>query len=743
MQAKLTINELHQIKWLTGGVLTLISLWALNGLDLLGLGLNFVLISAMGIALLKPKWVHSIPESFWGRFVAPLILILVLLDFAAGFTNLVSPLMRMVILLILYRTLAPRNQREDLQMLLLCLFSIIVSGAITVSLLFAVHILLFAPIAMVFLLIVCLLDGGPESINYPINWNQFSFKRLIQRVWHVLDFRAFLLCGLLFAFVVFVSTGVFILIPRFDLGQTIPFMQMETKPRSGFSDTVSLSSVSEITEDRSVALRIDGPNLASINFLPYWRILVLDRYESGAFSLSKELGSFRRQRKVRELSEWVPGRVSSGPQKREQWTFYFEGGVSEYLPLPTLFQSIRFTKEYEVQLLPDLHVIGLNSVQRSTFSYQIDNPVWNLRALASSHENKQFNCYSNGCDHVKGQMSDYPLTTLNLRLDEADQMLLSKLNTKIIGNTKLSTAEYSERVLSHLQSNFRYSLKPDGIEGAGDPIVNWLNSGSAGHCELYAGAFVLLAREAGYPARMVVGFVGGSWNSVENFFVVRNSDAHAWAEIYDFETKEWLRIDPTPGNSSAVNPEVLEVVDFEFEIEAGMWAWVDSLRMQWYRRVISFDQDDQMEMATSLIDLGDSFLEELSARFEEWIDSLKAWIAQPFSRENLLCLGVFLGFCLGAFFLWRSFYRWSHWLSLLLKGSETLSPNRKQASRYMAKVRVQINDSDVDDAHVQVLQDIYIQLEVLRFGPSVAIKAADPIFKEARKALRGQRWFRS
>lgn len=736
MQAKLTINELHQIKWLIGGVLTLISLWALSDLDLLGSGLNLAVITITGIALLKPRWVHSIPETFWVRFVVPLILVMVLLDFAVGFTSLVSPLMRMVTLLILYRALAPRNRREDLQMLLLCLFSIIVSGAITVSLLFAVQILLFAPIAMVFLLIVCLLDGEPESKNYLTKWDQFSFKKLIQHIWYVLDLRAFLLCGLLFAFVVLLSAGVFILIPRFELGQTIPFMQMETKPRSGFSDTVSLNSVSEIIEDQSVALRIDVPDIDSVSSLPYWRILALDRYEDGEFRLSKELGSFRSRRKLRELSGWVEKRIPLNSKKGEQWTFYFEGGVSQYLPLPALFQTIRFTKEYEFQLLPDLYVIGLDSVQRSTFSYQIENLAWNARTPASSRENKQFNCYSNGCDHVKEQMASYPLTTLNLGLQETDRLLLTKLNAKLTDNAAVSTSEYSERVISYLSNNFRYSLEPDGIKGAGDPIVSWLDSGSTGHCELYAGAFVLLAREAGYPARMVVGFAGGSWNSIEDFFVVRNSDAHAWAEIYDPESKEWLRVDPTPGNGSAANPSVLETVNFEFEIEAGMWAWVDSLRMQWYRRVISFDQDDQITLASSLVDMRDSILDTLSKRFEELYSELKGRVSNFFSYKSLLSTVLVLGLCFGLYQLWRILFIGSNLFSYFSRKPNRLDPVRKQASLYMDKVKAKMNHPDLDELHLKALQNLHTGLEALRFGPKVSYRVAVTQFKAARRVLR-------
>lgn len=740
MSARLTIDELHQFKWLIGCVLSLLSLWALSGLDLIGFGLNSLIMAVICLALMKPKWVHDIPEIFWGRFVVPLILVLVLLDFGLGFTGLVAPLMRMVILLLIYRTLAPRNRREDLQMLLLSLFSIVVSGAITVSLLFAVQILLFAPAAMIFLLIICLLDRGAESANYHPSWEQFSLRRLIWRIWRAVEIRAFALGGLLFAFVVIVSTGVFIMIPRFDLGHTIPLMQMETKSRSGFSDTVSLSSVSEIIEDRSIALRIDVPNFGSISSLPYWRILVLDRYRNGEFSLSNKVDNLGKYVKLRELSWWTNRQIPPNLRKGKKWTFYFEGGVSQYLPLPTMFRTLRFTKEQSVKLLSDLHVISLDAVQKSTFSYQIDDLVWDVRAPASDLESEAFGRLKSGGYSENEIVSNYPLTTLSLPLNEDNQSLLAKLNSELMGDSdSLSTAKYSERVTSYLRRNYRYSLNPDSAGGAGDPIVNWIDVGSAGHCELFAGAFILLARQAGYPARMVVGFVGGSWNAVEDFFVVRNSDAHAWAEIYDAETNEWLRVDPTPGGS-ATNPEV--AVPVNFNVETGMWAWVDSLRMQWYRRIVSFDQDDQLELATSMIDFGDSFLEELSANFKESIALLKDWIARPFSRESLLRTGVVLGVCFVLYYFWRTFFSWSKLFLPLFRSDNALNPIRKQAARYMGKVRVKISEPGADGAHAKVLRSLYSQLEALRFGPDVSLKIALPILKKTRKILRRRKKIR-
>ena len=204
-QVRLTLEELHQLKWLGGGILSLLSLWALCSLELdsgLHLGLG---ILAVCVALVRPQWNAALPDVFW-RLAGPVILLITLVDFAFNFTNFFPPLMRMVILLLLYRSLAPRTRREDLQLVLLCLFSVVVSGALTVSLLFAVQILLFTPVAMALLFVICILDRGSTRAVQP-DWKQFSWGRLMRRVWRVLDLRLLGVGALLFAFVVVASTA--------------------------------------------------------------------------------------------------------------------------------------------------------------------------------------------------------------------------------------------------------------------------------------------------------------------------------------------------------------------------------------------------------------------------------------------------------------------------------------------------------------------------------------------------------
>ena len=84
-------------------------------------------------------------------------------------------------------------------------------------------------------------------------------------------------------------------------------------------------------------------------------------------------------------------------------------------------------------------------------------------------------------------------------------------------------------------------------------IDDFLFSSRRGFCEHYASAFVFLMRSAGVPARVVTGYQGGETNSVDHTLVIRQSDAHAWAEIW-IAGRGWLRLDPT----AAVSPARVE-----------------------------------------------------------------------------------------------------------------------------------------------------------------------------------------
>ena len=110
-----------------------------------------------------------------------------------------------------------------------------------------------------------------------------------------------------------------------------------------------------------------------------------------------------------------------------------------------------------------------------------------------------------------------------------------------------------EAALARLRTGgYRYTLEPGTI--AADTADDFWFDSRQGFCEHIASAFVVLMRALGIPARIVTGFQGGERNPVDGYWTVRNSDAHAWAEVW-LADQGWVRVDPTaavaPARTSA------------------------------------------------------------------------------------------------------------------------------------------------------------------------------------------------
>lgn len=101
------------------------------------------------------------------------------------------------------------------------------------------------------------------------------------------------------------------------------------------------------------------------------------------------------------------------------------------------------------------------------------------------------------------------------------------------------------------QQAFYYTLTPPLL--LEDSVDEFLFETRQGFCEHYAASFVILMRAAGIPARVVTGYQGGEMNPIGNYLIVRQRDAHAWAEIW-LEDAGWLRVDPT----AAVAPQRIQ-----------------------------------------------------------------------------------------------------------------------------------------------------------------------------------------
>ena len=146
---------------------------------------------------------------------------------------------------------------------------------------------------------------------------------------------------------------------------------------------------------------------------------------------------------------------------------------------------------------------------------------------------------------------------------------------------------------------FYYTLTPPPL-GANE-VDDFLFRTHQGFCEHYAAAFTVLMRAAGIPARIVTGYLGGYWNELGQYLLVRQSDAHAWSEVW-LEGRGWVRIDPT----AAVRPDRIMLGAAVVAGDALTWTqrgWLAALRNNfdlvkrwWGQSVIGFSAAKQRQL---------------------------------------------------------------------------------------------------------------------------------------------------
>lgn len=174
----------------------------------------------------------------------------------------------------------------------------------------------------------------------------------------------------------------------------------------------------------------------------------------------------------------------------------------------------------------------------------------------------------------------------------------------------------SRQVLNWVrQQPFHYTLNPPTL--GKHTVDEFLFDTRAGFCEHYSSAFVVLMRSMGVPARVVTGYQGADAHT-DGYWIVRQANAHAWAEIWSAKDG-WLRVDPT----AAVAPERIQQGNLQplqnAESEEGTlsratadWSrwWslaLDGITHQWNQLLLSYDRNSQREL-----------LDRLGIRFAGW-----------------------------------------------------------------------------------------------------------------------------
>ena len=348
----------------------------------------------------------------------------------------------------------------------------------------------------------------------------------------------------------------------------VPQMRMA---QTGLSDTMGQLDISELSLSDAIAFRVDFEGEPPPNTQRYWRGPVFTHFDGTSWKPWPTMS--------------MPPRSAVAGEKEIRYTVVLEPHYRQWL----------FALELPSQLPQPM--VGETTPRGRRFAYL--TTTQQLMATAPVSQELSYTQTSVLRTHFPASKDEIKP---NLRLPREGNPRARELAKQLRGDS--TPQAYVQTVLAYFHNEpFSYTLAPDYIEK--DPIDGFLFDTRAGFCEHYATSFVVLMRAAGVPARVVTGYQGGEINPQGGYLIVRQSDAHAWAEVLIDD--EWQRVDPT----AAVAPERIQYglgralprdalvptfarIDNTW-IRALALNW-DALKYAWTKRVIEFDYRKQQEL---------------------------------------------------------------------------------------------------------------------------------------------------
>ncbi|MGM0593768.1 MAG: transglutaminase TgpA family protein [Pseudomonadota bacterium] len=323
----------------------------------------------------------------------------------------------------------------------------------------------------------------------------------------------------------------FVLFPRLS-SPLWSMPERSSSAKTGLSDSIEMGSISNLVESEEVAFRVnfDGP-IPDADAL-YWRGPVLWQTDGRRWE----------RRRMRPQQE-VPAFLAEGGEvaysvilepHQQRWIFTLD------LPLSRPEGS-----GIDPYFLPDFQILNGREIKkkrqyslRSATRYRLDS---------------------------EGLVPELEFAALELP-DEANPR--SRKLAREWRSEGLDDAAIVARGVDYFREQpFYYSQQPPRL--GSDPVDGFLFDSRRGFCEHYATAYVTLMRAADIPARVVTGYQGGELNELGNYLVIRQSNAHAWAEVW-LEGEGWRRVDPT----TAIPPSRVEV-DINLNRRSGADAGAD------------------------------------------------------------------------------------------------------------------------------------------------------------------------
>ncbi|HWM91484.1 MAG TPA: transglutaminaseTgpA domain-containing protein [Thermoanaerobaculia bacterium] len=336
------------------------------------------------------------------------------------------------------------------------------------------------------------------------------------------------------------------------LGQTIE--------SAGFSDEVTLDSIGQIRNSRDVALRLLEEGTLDPNRDMRFKAATYDLYQGGTWRRSPMRMMLQRGT--------ASGFWLTRGRQPERWARIFLAPInSRSVPVPV----------ETVVIEPRATSLALDEGGAVSFGFNplelVEYRVGLVDAPVLTGEEPSGNPYDPALD----------LAGVTPRI--------AALAARVMGSG--TSLDRAQRLEAHLIQDYEYTLDFSG-RSRDNPIEDFLFRYKSGQCEYFASSMVLMLRSQGIPARLVTGFLGGEYNPFEGYYIVRDSNAHAWVEAY-LEGEGWRIFDPTPPAGRPIGEEMgLPLLMRQ--------AW-DFVAFRWDRYVLTFGLYDQLRIFGGLRDL--------------------------------------------------------------------------------------------------------------------------------------------
>ena len=342
------------------------------------------------------------------------------------------------------------------------------------------------------------------------------------------------------------SAVLFAVIPRLEFRQILHRFG-RAQGVVGFSETITLREVTGIKSDRRVVARVEFPELRP-GLLPtnlYLRGAVYSRYEDGT---------------------WRHSEATSLPVQRAGFLHFVGDAAADSTADITL----------EAADHPALFTYGQPSLIEGAFAPVLSDGEGNLSLSHSGHPTLRYRVRF-AADLPRRPRSVRRAGTVDLAFPEGYEDV-RVLALEVAGGTG-TDRERAERIVRFFLAGFRYTLSDPASS-----IREFLFQKRAGYCEHFAAGLSLLLRGAGIPSRVAAGYLGGEWNGVGKYLIVRQSDAHAWVEAWI--DGRWVTLDATPPSG-----------DFSpFKTRTGtIGLYADWLRQRWDKYVVNYSMRMQAD----------------------------------------------------------------------------------------------------------------------------------------------------